>query len=125
MRSVLIFGVVICLLSGCGRKEAPPPPVGAQQVHPSQNLYQAAAGTGQPSDGSGSNTAGAVPVYQGLTPAQWGERLQAPDLKTQTEAIQALGAMKEQGYPELKKGLQSDSPDVRMLSLEAIQLPVV
>jgi HEAT repeat protein len=111
-------------LAGCGKKEAVRPPLGPENIQPAQDLYKVHAPDG-PQPLTRATDDPAAGVYQGLTPKQWAEQLQTRDLKTQSEAIQALGALKEHGYPELKEGLQSESADVRVLTLQAIQLPVL
>jgi hypothetical protein len=111
------------LLCGCGGKA---PPV----ARPKTNLSAAATRTQGPLHAvNGEN--GHDPaelrkgLYQGKTAAEWGEALKANNAGKREQATQALRSLGEVGYPQLRDGLNNASAEVRLRSMQAIDLPVL
>jgi hypothetical protein len=116
----LIGALVLC---GCGSKA---PPV----ARPKTNLSGPATrlrGPLQPKDGENGVDAAEVRkgLYQGKTPAEWSEALKSNNAAKREQATQALRSLGEAGYPPLRDGLNNAVTEVRLRSLQAIDLPVL
>lgn len=114
MRRLIMVALVVAAAAGCGRKGPPPAPQGAGG--PGAGALTPVENPGwEPPPGA---------VYQGRTAPQWGNQLvETRDASTRVQAATALSQMGKAGYPYLAKGLNSNSDEIRLVSLQAIGKP--
>lgn len=120
MRKVVVLSCCLLLLVGCSRK-APPVKMSA--------VAKALPRTSGPADSDGyspwdSNFRGNAgsPAAQAQSAERFSEKLQSANATTASEAAVALGAMGEQGYPHLVKGMQSPSDNVRLTAMKSMHI---
>ncbi|MBY0523681.1 MAG: HEAT repeat domain-containing protein [Gemmataceae bacterium] len=112
MRWMLLIGLV--LLTGCGRHKPPAPGDSAASPIPVAQFN-----SGQESQATADD------VYQGRSATQWDQDLQSNDQKAQHEASQALGKLKDKGYPYLFRGMQSTSWETSLICMNAMPRDVM
>jgi hypothetical protein len=116
MRRIISVALVVVAMVGCSRK-GPPPAVEGGGGGTRQVLTPVETG------GPGLESPQGL-VYQGRTAPQWGNQLtETRDPATRAQAAAALSRMGKAGYPFLAQGVNSNSDEVRLLSLQAMGKP--
>jgi len=114
MRSTSILLLTLAFLAGCKKQSANAPIVPPVQPLAGAGLYPL-AGAAEPR----------VVMHDGLSAAQWSEKLNVRDLVAREQASVALAALKEDGFPHLVEGMRSQLWEVRLSCLQALSKPAL
>lgn len=117
LRQQMMVALIVLSL-GCSRKSplGQNGPGGAAAVPPTQAVEQQTWQTAHGPSG---------PVFQGRTAAHWGRELRRDDPVVRTEAGRALSNLGEDGYPQLREALRSNSDEVRLTAIRSLPQTVM
>jgi HEAT repeat protein len=105
----LVISLLLLLVVGCGKSK--PPTGNVKLTTGAAPPLSTALVTGLP---------GGLDQPQSRSPAQWGELLTEGNPKSRQLAASALADLGKAGFPELLRGMQSNSWEVRLTCLRAV-----